>query len=87
MSDNYPELRQSPTRRGLRAATLSAAGSSGAGRSNPAPGILLCIAVSAAASALQGLEVPVFGRVWIEALVLAILLGAVVRTMWSPGAR
>jgi uncharacterized membrane protein YadS len=31
--------------------------------------------------------VPLFGCIWFEALTLAILLGAVVRTLWSPGNR
>ncbi len=51
------------------------------------PGVLLCAAISAAAIALDRLELHIFGRAWIEALVIAILLGAVVRTAWSPGAR
>jgi uncharacterized membrane protein YadS len=38
-------------------------------------GIALCIAVSAAAMALERLEVPLLGRIWFEALILAILLG------------
>jgi uncharacterized integral membrane protein (TIGR00698 family) len=51
------------------------------------PGILLCVAISATATILERLEVPVFGRAWLEALVLAILIGAMVRTFWSPGTR
>ncbi|WP_374571405.1 YeiH family protein [Phenylobacterium sp.] len=51
------------------------------------PGVILCAAVTAAAFALQGLEVKLFGRPWLEALVLAILLGAAVRSVWSPGER
>jgi uncharacterized integral membrane protein (TIGR00698 family) len=51
------------------------------------PGILLSVSVSAAAVILERLEVPAFGRAWLEALVLAILVGATVRTLWSPGAR
>ena len=46
------------------------------------PGIALCITVSAAAMALERLEVPLLGRIWFEALILAILLGAVMRTLW-----
>lgn len=52
-----------------------------------APGIGLCIAISLAALALAHVEAAVFGRAWLEALVLAILLGAAVRTAWTPGAR
>jgi uncharacterized integral membrane protein (TIGR00698 family) len=49
------------------------------------PGIVLCIAVTVAALWLQGFEALVFGRPWLEALVLAILLGAAVRVLWTPG--
>ncbi|WP_218777680.1 YeiH family protein [Acetobacter malorum] len=49
------------------------------------PGLGLCVAVTAAAYALQSLEVLVFGKAWLEALVLAILLGTCVRSLWSPG--
>jgi uncharacterized integral membrane protein (TIGR00698 family) len=50
-----------------------------------APGICLCVLIAAAAYALQALEIQRFGRPWLEALVLAILLGTAVRTGWSPG--
>jgi uncharacterized integral membrane protein (TIGR00698 family) len=49
------------------------------------PGVLLCVGVSGAAWALQGVEIQLFGRAWLETLVLAILLGTAVRTLWSPG--
>ncbi len=52
-----------------------------------APGLLLCGAVTSAAAALQVVEERLFGRAWLEALVLAILIGAAVRTVWTPGAR
>lgn len=52
-----------------------------------APGLALCLAVTAAAFAAQGLETRWTGRAWLEPLVLAILIGAVVRTLWTPGAR
>jgi uncharacterized integral membrane protein (TIGR00698 family) len=48
------------------------------------PGTTLCIAVSVAATVLERLEGWLLGRAWVEALVLAIMLGAVVRTVWSP---
>jgi uncharacterized integral membrane protein (TIGR00698 family) len=51
------------------------------------PGVLLCIGVSGAATFLERLEVPTLGRTWLEALVLAILLGTAARTLWSPGTR
>ena len=49
------------------------------------PGLLLCGGVTLAANALHGLQVRVLGFPWLEALVLAILLGAAVRTAWTPG--
>ncbi|HSZ52616.1 MAG TPA: putative sulfate exporter family transporter [Caulobacteraceae bacterium] len=52
-----------------------------------APGLLLCVALAAIAVSLQGLEARLFGRAWLEGLVLAILLGAAVRTVWNPGAQ
>ncbi len=48
------------------------------------PGVLLCLAVTAAAVAIQTIETAMFGQAWLEALVLAILLGAAVRTVWTP---
>jgi len=44
------------------------------------PGILLCAAVTAAAVGLESVEARLFGRAWLEALVLAILLGTALRT-------
>jgi len=49
------------------------------------PGIALCLAVTGAAFALQGLEEALFGRAWLEPLVLAILVGTAVRSLWTPG--
>lgn len=43
--------------------------------------------IAGAGYALQQVELSAFGRAWIEALVLAILVGAAVRTAWSPGPR
>jgi uncharacterized integral membrane protein (TIGR00698 family) len=51
------------------------------------PGLLLCVGVTLAALALARLEAALFGRAWLEALVLAILLGAAIRTAWRPGPR
>ncbi len=51
-----------------------------------APGLLLCVAITAAAWLLQGLEAELIGRAWVEALVLAILVGAALRAAWTPGA-
>ena len=59
------------------------------------PGLGLCIAVTLGATALARLESALFGRAWLEALVLAILLGTAIRTAfasvgaakaaWHPG--
>lgn len=51
------------------------------------PGLLLCVGVTLAAIGLERAEAALFGRAWLEALVLAILLGAALRTAWTPGAR
>ncbi|POR39823.1 putative sulfate exporter family transporter, partial [Methylobacterium sp. V23] len=51
------------------------------------PGLTLCLAVTAAAMLLQELEEHIFGRAWLEALVLAILLGSAIRTAWTPSQR
>jgi uncharacterized integral membrane protein (TIGR00698 family) len=52
-----------------------------------APGILLCGAVTLGAWGLQNAEARIFGHVWLESLVLAILLGTAVRSLWTPGAQ
>jgi uncharacterized integral membrane protein (TIGR00698 family) len=49
------------------------------------PGILLCIVVTAAAMVLERFEVILFGQRYVEALVLAILVGVAVRSLWTPG--
>ncbi|QYE33597.1 YeiH family protein (plasmid) [Polymorphobacter sp. PAMC 29334] len=51
------------------------------------PGILLCAAVTIAAYGLEAGERAVAGKAWLEALVLAILVGTAVRSVWMPGAR
>lgn len=51
------------------------------------PGLLLCIAVTLVAMVLEQGETALFGRAWLEALVLAILVGTAVRTAWTPGRR
>lgn len=51
------------------------------------PGLALCVAITAAAEGLQAVETRMFGRSWLEALVIAILLGAAIRTAWTPGPR
>ena len=48
------------------------------------PGLALCAGVTIAAFVLQSIESSLFGRAWLEALVLAILIGTAVRTAWTP---
>src|SRR5471032_263851 len=56
-----------------------------------APGVLLCAAVTAAAFGLEQVETWLFGRAWLESLVLAILLGSALRSFarlhprWDEG--
>lgn len=51
------------------------------------PGLLVAIAVALAAFGLQAIEVHFTGQPYLEALVLAILVGVAVRTFWTPGER
>lgn len=62
-------------------------GRAGPGVKQLGPGLLLCLAVSAAAVAAEHLEVKLFQRAWLEALVLAILIGTLVRSLWKPDSR
>ena len=50
------------------------------------PGVLLCIAITLVAYGLERIETATAGEPYLEALVLAILLGVAVRTAWTPGA-
>lgn len=50
------------------------------------PGILLATAVSIASLGIASMEERVFGHAIIEGLVVAILLGMIVRTLWTPPA-
>jgi uncharacterized integral membrane protein (TIGR00698 family) len=52
---------------------------------NLLPGIALCVGLTLAAMLLQHVEVHFAGHPYLEALVLAILLGVAVRTAWQPG--
>jgi uncharacterized integral membrane protein (TIGR00698 family) len=52
-----------------------------------APGIALCAAIALAAMGLQQVEEHWTGRAWLEALVIAILLGTILRTLWTPDRR
>ena len=55
------------------------------------PGILLCVAITLAATLLQAIEVKLAGQPYLEALVLAILIGVAIRATrtldprWIPG--
>jgi uncharacterized integral membrane protein (TIGR00698 family) len=51
------------------------------------PGALLCVAITAAAMAIQMVEERAFAHPYVETLVLAILLGIIVRSAWQPGPR
>lgn len=51
-----------------------------------APGLLLCLVVTLIAYGADGLEKALFGHDWLESLVIAILVGTVIRTSWMPGA-
>jgi uncharacterized integral membrane protein (TIGR00698 family) len=51
------------------------------------PGVALCALISLVALGAQSLEERAFAHPYVEALVIAILLGAAVRTVWNPPER
>jgi len=51
------------------------------------PGVVLCALVTVAAKLAETVEHRLFGRAWLESLVLAILIGTAVRTLWTPDVR
>lgn len=51
------------------------------------PGVLLCVGITLLASVLQMVERHFVGQAYLETIVLAILVGVAVRTLWRPGAR
>jgi uncharacterized integral membrane protein (TIGR00698 family) len=51
------------------------------------PGVLLCIVVAGVSAGLEAAERRLFAHPYVEALVLAILLGMAVRSFWNPSAR
>jgi len=51
------------------------------------PGLGVSVAVALAAFAAERGEQRLFGRAWLESLVLAILIGMALRLCWTPGAR
>ncbi|ONG47327.1 hypothetical protein BKE38_23885 [Pseudoroseomonas deserti] len=48
------------------------------------PGIALCAAVAAGGSLLAEAQRQAFGRAWVDALVLSILIGTTLRSLWTP---
>ena len=51
------------------------------------PGIAVCVAITVGAMVLQTVEIGLIGQPYLEALVLAILLGVAIRSAWLPGPR
>jgi len=51
------------------------------------PGLAVCCAVAVVALVLERAETVALGKPWLEALVIAIVLGAMARTAWTPPAR
>ena len=51
------------------------------------PGVLLCIVVAGVSAGLEAAERSLFAHPYVEALVLAILLGMAVRSFWNPSER
>jgi uncharacterized integral membrane protein (TIGR00698 family) len=51
------------------------------------PGIVFCVFLTVLAFLLQDIERRLLGDAYLEALVLAILLGVVVRSLWTPTMR
>lgn len=51
------------------------------------PGVAVCVAITVAALLLQQVEAYFAGQPYLEAIVLAILLGVSCRTVWVPGPR
>ncbi len=50
-------------------------------------GMALCALVTLAAATIQALEETLVGHPYVEAIVVAILLGTAIRTLWEPGGR
>jgi uncharacterized integral membrane protein (TIGR00698 family) len=51
------------------------------------PGVLLCIVITIGAMLLEAVEIHFLGAPYLEPLVLAILLGVAIRTVWKPSAK
>lgn len=54
---------------------------------NRTPGVALCLLITALSLGVQAIETRSFGYPYVEALVVAILLGMAVRGFWQPGRR
>lgn len=52
-----------------------------------APGVLFCVAVGLASMGIAAVETSIFGHPIVEGLVVAIVLGMVIRTVWTPPQR
>ena len=50
-------------------------------------GMALCVLVTLIAVTIQALEETLVGHPYVEAIVIAILLGTTIRTLWEPGGR
>jgi len=50
-------------------------------------GVALCAGVTLAAVTIQAVEERLTGHPYVEAVVIAILLGTAIRTIWEPGQR
>ena len=55
--------------------------------SSIAPGFAACLAIASASLGMQVLEEAVFGRPYLQSIVIAILIGMAVRTAWTPPSR
>jgi uncharacterized integral membrane protein (TIGR00698 family) len=51
------------------------------------PGVALCLLVTLVAVSIQAAEETTVGHPYVEAIVVAILLGMAIRTVWEPGHR
>jgi len=51
------------------------------------PGVLLCILIALVSLGLESLELRAFAHPYVEALVVAILLGMAIRSFWTPSER
>jgi uncharacterized integral membrane protein (TIGR00698 family) len=51
------------------------------------PGAVLCLLVTLVAVSIQAGEEATVGHPYVEAIVIAILLGTAIRTIWEPGSR